>query len=147
MPNVPGVRSPYVKTGKFFYLARMLDKMRVHAAGHLPPEYVANLGDGSNPNGFDSRLCRFLRVEYADVRARVLAGETDEAILAWALAGAQRTEEECDVWNAFLSKRGWRDERTTALAKMAADSGLTGKPIATFFDYFDYDEGRVPPTA
>ena len=145
MPTIPGLRSPYVKIGKYFYFARMLDKIRLHAAGKLPAEYQANLGDGSNPNGFDGRLCRFLRVNYDEVRRRALAGETDEAILAWALGASGRSEEEGDIWNAYLSKRGWRDERTAALQKMAADSGLAGRPIATFFDYFDYDEGRVPP--
>jgi hypothetical protein len=144
MPNVPGVRSPYIKVGKFFYFARMLDKIRVHAAGQLPPEYSANLGD-QNPNGFDGRLCRFLRASYDDIRRRTLAGETDEAILAAAIAASGRSEEECDIWNAYLSKRGWRDERSAALRKIAADSGLAGKPIETMFDYFDYDEGRVPP--
>jgi Domain of unknown function (DUF5069) len=145
MPNVPGVRSPYVKIGKFFYFARMLDKIRAHAAGQLPPEYQGNLGDGSNPNGFDGRLCRFLRTSYDEIKRRALAGEADEAILTAVLAASGRSEEECDIWNAYLSKRGWRDERTAALQQMAADSGLADKPIATFFDYFDYDEGRQPP--
>jgi gluconokinase len=144
MPNVPGVRSPYVKVGRFYYFGRMLDKIRVHAAGGLPPEYQANLG-GRNPNGFDARLCRFLRADYEDLRRRALAGEPDEAILAAVVAASGRSEEECDIWNAYLSKRGWRDERSAALRQLAADSGLADRPIATFFDYFDYDEGRVPP--
>ncbi len=144
MPHVPGLRSPSVKTGKFFYFARMLDKIRLHAAGRLPPEYQANLGE-SNPNGFDARLCRFLRACYDEIRRRALAGETDEAVLAAVLAASGRTEEEFEIWNTFLRKRGWRDERSAALRQMAADSGLQEKPIATFFDYFDYDEGREPP--
>jgi Domain of unknown function (DUF5069) len=144
MPNLPGVRSPYVKIGKFFYFARMLDKIRAQAAGQLPPEYQANLGE-ANPNGFDARLCRFLRASYDEIKRRALAGETDEAILAAVLAASGRSEEEGDIWNAYLSKRGWRDERSAALRKMAVDSGLAEKPIATFFDYFDYDEGRQPP--
>ena len=69
MPSIPGLRSPYAKVGQFVYFGRMLDKIRLHADGRLPADYVANLGDG-----FDARCCRFLRVSYADLRARALQG-------------------------------------------------------------------------
>ena len=45
MPAIPGLRSPYAKIGRLVYFGRMLDKIRLHAAGQLPPDYVANLGD------------------------------------------------------------------------------------------------------
>src|SRR5688572_6134665 len=46
MPHVPGLRSCYAKVGRLVYFGRMLDKLRLHAAGQLPAEYVNNLGDG-----------------------------------------------------------------------------------------------------
>ena len=64
MPHIPGLRSPYLKVGRLVYFGRMLDKIRLHAAGKLPPEYVANLGD-SSPGVFDTRCCSFLRVKFA----------------------------------------------------------------------------------
>ncbi len=35
MPSVPGLRSPYAKVGRLVYFGRMLDKIRLHAAGRL----------------------------------------------------------------------------------------------------------------
>ena len=144
MPHVPGLRSVYAKVGRFIYFGRMLDKIRLHAAGKLPADYIANLGDGQ-ANVLDGRCCRFLGVSYADLKARTLQGGTDEEILAWAEArGTTRTDEECHMWNRFILKLGWRDERSHVLPQRIADSGLTGKPIDTIIDHIEYDEGRDP---
>lgn len=40
--KVPGIRSSYEKVGGIVYFGRMLDKIRLHAAGQLPDGY--NLG-------------------------------------------------------------------------------------------------------
>ncbi len=143
MPSIPGLRSPYAKVGRLVYFGRMLDKIRLHAAGRLPPEYVANLGDQGEPTVFDARCCRFLGVRYADLVQRTLAGGSDEEILAWAEArGAPHTDEECEIWSTFLRKRGWRDAAHGRLQQRIRESGLGDQPILTMFDYIDYDEGR-----
>lgn len=144
MPHVPGLRSVYAKTGRMIYFGRMLDKIRLHAAGKLPPEYVANLGDGK-PNQLDGRICRFLGIKYDELRDRTLAGGTEEEILAWAQArGTPRTDEECHIWNRFILKLGWRDERSSVLPERIKAAGLEGKPIETIADHIEYDEGRDP---
>jgi carbohydrate kinase (thermoresistant glucokinase family) len=126
------------------YFGRMLDKIRLHAAGKLPREYCDNLGEPRAPL-FDARCCRFLGVPYADLVARTLAGGSDEEILAWAeTRGAQRTDDECNVWNRFMIKIGWRDDRSEFLRQRIGEFGLAGKPIETFFDLLEYDEGRDP---
>ena len=143
MPHVPGLRSPYAKVGRLIYFGRMLDKIRLHAAGQLPPAYVANLGDTGHPNFFDARCCRFLGVRHADLTAQVLAGASDEAVLAWAEAhGRPHTDEECEIWNMFMSKRGWRDAGQALLQQRLKEYGLTGGTIQTMFDLLDADEGR-----
>ena len=142
MPHVPGLRSPYAKVGRLVYFGRMLDKIRLHAAGQLPNDYVANLGE-SNPRVFDGRCCRFLGIAYNDLVARTFAGGTDEEILAWAHArGTPRTDEECTVWNAFMTKLGWRDEVHERLKQRITESGLVGRGIETMFDLIEADEGR-----
>jgi Domain of unknown function (DUF5069) len=144
MPHIPGLRSCYAKVGRFVYFGRMLDKIHLHAAGKLPADYVANLGDGLI-NALDGRACRFLGVCYTDLRARALAGGTDEEVLAWAHAhGTPRTDEECHLWNRFIVKLGWRDERSAVLPQRILDAGLTGKPIETVIDHIEFDEGRDP---
>ena len=144
MPHVPGLRSCYAKVGRLIYFGRMVDKIRLNAAGQLPAEYQANLGDEQFLH-LDSRCCRFLGVAYADLRERTLAGGGDEAILAWAHErGTPRTDEECHVWNRFILKLGWRDERSHVLPQRIRDAGLSDKPIETIVDHIEYDEGRDP---
>ena len=138
---IPGLRSPYETTGGIVYFGRMLDKIRLHAAGQLPvADYAANLG-----KGFDNRCCSFLRVAYDELKARVLAGDLNDAqLLDWCQAkGGSRTDEECEIWNGFMIKRGWRDAAAPMLAKRITESGLESAPIMTMFDYLDYDEGRA----
>lgn len=140
MPLVPGLRSPYIKVGRIVYFGRMLDKIRLHASGALPAaDYAANLG-----KGFDNRCCNFLRIKYDDLKARTLAGQpSDEQLIAWAHEqGGPRTDEECEIWNGFMMKRGWRDAGAEVLAQRIRESHLEGKPVMTMFDYLDYDEGR-----
>lgn len=144
MPHVPGLRSVYAKVGRLVYFGRMLDKIRLHAAGKLPEEYVANLGDAQQ-NVLDGRCCRFLGVPHAAIRERTLAGGTDEEILAWVHArGTPHTDEECHIWNRFILKLGWRDERSAVLPERIRASGLEGKTIETIIDHIEYDEGRDP---
>jgi gluconokinase len=122
----------------------MLDKIRLHAQGKLPADYVPLLGDAQFYT-LDGRCCRFLGVKYADIQRRALEGGTDEDILAWIQAhGTVRTDEECHMWNRFIAKLGWRDERSAVLPQRIQDSGLTGKPIDTIIDHIEYDEGRDP---
>lgn len=79
------------------------------------------------------------------MKERTLAGGTDEDILTWVHAqGAARTDEECHVWNRFIAKLGWRDERSAVLPQRILDSGLAGKPIETLIDHIEYDEGCDP---
>ena len=144
MPHVPGLRSCYAKVGRLVYFGRMLDKIRLHAAGKLPADYQANLGD-EKFLVLDGRTCRFLGVRYADLRDRALAGGTDDEVLAWAQAnGTPRTDEECHMRNRFILKLGWRDERSAMLPQRIIDAGLTGKPIETIIDHIEFDEGRDP---
>jgi gluconokinase len=137
-------RSAYDRTGGIVYFARMLHKIRVHAAGTLRTDYHANLG-----SGFDGRCCRFLGVDYAALRDRVRAGGTDDEVLAWCFEqGGRRTDEQILIWNKFMLKRGWRDEddgATQELERYKATSGLAHRTdILTFFDYYEVDEGRSP---
>ena len=121
----------------------MLDKIRIHAAGKLPQPYHEHLGDG-----FDGRCVRLLGVAYEDVKAHVLAGESDEAVLDWCLAnGRNPNEEEIDVWSNFMKKRGWRDDARERVEFRIKESGFESRSaeIVTMFDYIDIDEGRTPP--
>jgi hypothetical protein len=141
--KIPGLRSSYEKVGGLFFFGRMLDKIRLHAAGRLPPGY--NLGD-AEPRFFDGRCTRFLHVKYDRLVERVLAGGTDEEILAWCLAHGRRpTDEEIETWNGFLAKRGWRDDSSERLVAARESHGLGHRTdLLTWFDLQDADEERPP---
>jgi Domain of unknown function (DUF5069) len=134
--------SPYQQLGGMVYLPRMLDKIRLRQRGELPPEYFANFG-----TAYDGRFCRFTRIDHAALCAEVATGKSDEDLLAWIHAnGRDLNAEDILIWNAFLSKRGWRDEVSAELEDFKAASGLAHrKDLVTFFDYFEADEGRTPP--
>ena len=142
--NVPGLRSPRVKIGGLCYFGRMLDKIRLHAAGQLPAEFQKNLG-----TGFDGRALSFLWIEYPALAERVKQGGSDEAILEWCFAqGRKPSEEEMEIWNEFMRKRGWNDEATPTLLGRKKESGFEKRAdIETMFNYIDADEGRDPSAA
>ncbi len=126
------------------YFARMLDKIRLQAAGKLPAGYL--VGDDQDPTWFDGRICRFLGVRHSKVREWTLAGLGDNEVLERCFQeGRKPNDEEVLIFNSFLSKRGWRDPATTGLEKEIAESGLGDRrDIRTFFDLQDAEEGREP---
>jgi hypothetical protein len=139
-----GLRSPSQQVNELVYFGRMLDKIRLHAQGKLPEGWQAMRGTPS-PNTFDARCCRFLGIDYATIEAETLKGKTDEELLAWAFRnGRKPTDEEIEIWNAFMMKRGWRDASTQRLHERLAEIGLPPGTVETMFEFIDLDEGRPP---
>lgn len=139
---IPGLRSPKDTVEGLVYFGRMVDKIRLSAAGALPPEWEAARGF-AYPNTFDARCCRFLKIDYAALEAEVRKGGSDAEVLAWAFAQGRRPgEEEIEVWNAFMIKRGWRDAGTQRLHERLAEIGLPPGTVETMFEFIDVDEGR-----
>jgi gluconokinase len=139
---IPGLRSPYEQVGGIVHFGRMLDKIRLHHAGRLPPAWVEPLG---SVRGFDGRCCRFLKIDYAALTAETLRGGDDAALLAWAFAhGRQPGEEDIEVWNGFMMKYGWRDKMVDRLHFRLGELGLPPDTVLTMFDFIEIDEGRPP---
>lgn len=145
---ISGLRSPFDQVGGLVYFGRMLDKIRLAAAGKLPEGWQAARGPQS-PTSFDARCCRFLQIDYPALEAETLKGEkSDEELLAWAYANGRRPrEDEIEVWNAFMTKRGWRDAGTQRLHERLAEIGLPPGTVETMFEFIDLDEGRRQPPA
>jgi gluconokinase len=140
---IPGLRSPHDTVGGLVYFGRMLDKIRLHAAGALPADWQAMRGSGTKGT-FDWRCCEFLQLDYAALETETLKGDKDDAaLLEWAFQHGRRpSEQEIEVWNAFMTKRGWRDAGTPILHKRLADIGLPPGTVETMFEFLDLDEGR-----
>lgn len=133
-------RSPKDQVGGIVYLGRMLDKIRLMAAGELHPELHANLG-----KGFDERIMTFLGVDYNAICARTLQGGTDDEVLEWCCQNGKRpNEEQIEIWNGFMTKRGWNDELSETLIRRKKESSFENRDdIQTMFAYIDADEGRA----
>ena len=140
---IPGLRGPSETVGGIVYFGRMLDKIRLAAAGKLPQGWQPMRGavNGS----FDWRCCEFLKIDYADVATETLKDDkTDAELLAWCFkSGSEPGEHEIEIWNAFMTKRGWRDAGTQRLNERLAEIGLPQGSVETMFEYIDLDEGRL----
>ncbi|MDQ3119787.1 MAG: DUF5069 domain-containing protein [Verrucomicrobiota bacterium] len=134
-------KSPKEMTGGMMYFPRMTDKIRLHARGELGSDYHQNLGAEQTGDGM---CCNLLRVDYAALKERVLAGGSDEEILEWCFATGRRLNS-CDVmvWNGFISKLGWNDFATSFLEQMKEQNGIAHRTdVLTVPDLIDLDEQR-----
>jgi hypothetical protein len=121
------------------YFPRMCDKIRKMDAGTLHPDFHGNLGIG-----MDLWICQFLGVDYEELKARVLAGASDEEALAWAREnGVTRPDYEHAWFSAYMKTRGFRDDLAERLAARKKEDPRTDRDdILTFMDYIEVDEGR-----
>src|ERR1700682_1947733 len=129
-------KSPKEVTGGMMWFPRMLDKIRMHARGELGEDYHSRLG---KTRAADGMCLNFLRMNYSDLRDRILAGGSDEEILDWCYEKGRRlNESDLRVWNGFISKLGWNDFATPMLEKQKI--GITHRTdIVTIPELIDLD--------
>jgi gluconokinase len=140
---IAGLRGPSAQINGLVYFGRMLDKIRLAAAGKLPEGWQAARGVNMKTS-FDARCCAFLHIEYDALEKEALRGGTDEQLLEWAFQQGRRpAADEIEIWNAFMTKRGWRDAGTERLNERLAEIGLPPGTVQTMFDFIDLDEGRL----
>jgi len=137
--NIPGLRAADETVADIVHFGRMLDKIRLQTAGTLPEGYF--LGD-EDSTWWDSRCCRFLKVTYTELATQVREGIDDEAALEWCFThGRKPKPEDVQFWNAFILKRGWRDESTSGLQTDKEASGLGDRDdILTYVELFKAEE-------
>ena len=134
-------KSALEKAGGMAYFPRLLDKIRLHAQGKLPPAYHSDLGKGA-----DGWCAQFLRVDYDELKQRVLAGGMDGEILQWCFEhGRQLDANDLNIWNGYITKVGWRDAASARLEQVKAETGLAHRTdLVTMADFFEVNEGREP---
>jgi len=139
---IPGLRGPAEQVKGLVYFGRMLDKIRLASQGKLPEGWREMRG-AAKPGTFDARCCRFLGIDYTALEKETLKGRSDEELLEWAFKnGSRPNEEQIEIWNAFMTKRGWRDAGTQRLHERLAEIGLPPSAAETMFEFIDIDEGR-----
>lgn len=137
MSSLTFPKSGYETVGGLVFFARMLDKIRLNAAGQLAADY--NLG-----KGLDTRMCRFLNVGYDAVAAKASEEKDDAVVLEWCFTQGRRpSEDDVLYFNAYMTKRGWRDESADKIKESKAKRGWSDRDdIQTTLDLQDADEGR-----
>lgn len=92
----------------------------------------------------DARICTFLTLDYDHIVAVALSEPEDLRALERCFEQGRRpSEEEILVFNAFMTKRGWRDEQSDDIRQRKIKLGLGHRDdLQTCFDIHDADEGR-----
>ncbi len=83
-------------------------------------------------------------MSYSDLAAKVREGVTDEEALNWCFSkGRKPSDEEIEIWNEFMRKRGWNDVGSEMVAQRKRESNLADRDdILTMFDYIVADEAQ-----
>lgn len=138
-------RSPKALLGGIAHLGRFIDKIRLRHAGRIQDYNYITVG-------FDKYLIDFLGIDAKAFELRVLAGGTDEELLAWVKArGKQVTEGEVRLFSENLLKSQPKDEAARQgfegrLQEIATKRGVSVSslpPVSTWADAIELDEGRV----
>jgi Domain of unknown function (DUF5069) len=138
-------RSPKALLGGIAHLGRFIDKIRLRGAGQIQDYNYVTVG-------FDKYLVDFLKIDSKAFELRVLAGGTDEELLAWVVVhGKPLTPEEIEQWSQDLLVSGPKDDATRQrfhgrLQDVATKRGVSVSslpPVSTWTDVIELDEERL----
>jgi hypothetical protein len=134
-------RSPRETMAGWHYLPRYIDKIRLHLAGKLHPDYTENLG-----KGFDGFWLKAAGLTHEPFVAVVKNSITDGEVCDWVCHHVKRSDaEKAAHWKDVLSRPLANDEAACARFKMRKEqSGIAHRnDIQNFVDYIDADEKRI----
>lgn len=138
-------RSPKVLLGGIAHLGRFIDKIRLRHAGKIQDYNYITVG-------FDKYLIDFLQIDAKAFEQRVLAGGSDDELLAWVQAnGRKRSEQEVAQWSQGLLAGGPKDDaarqrfqgRVQDIATKRGVPVTSLPPVTTWADVIELDEGRM----
>lgn len=141
MPEIIYPRSPRETMCGWTYLPRLIDKIRLHLAGRLHPDYQGNFG-----RGFDALWLETAGVSLEDLTEVVRKSITDGEVADWV---AQHVRMDDAVKRAhherLLSSPPPDDTPAQARLNLRKEqAGLAHRDdIRTFVDLIDVDEKRL----
>jgi hypothetical protein len=138
-------RSPKALLGGIAHLGRFIDKIRLRYEGKIQDYNYITVG-------FDQYLIDFLQIDPKVFERRVLAGGTDDELLAWVKANSRKpSEQEIVQWSQGLLSSGPKDDaarqrfqgrlQEVATKRAVAVSSLPS--VSTWADVIELDEGRL----
>lgn len=138
-------RSPKALLGGIAHLGRFIDKVRLRHAGQIQDYNYITVG-------FDKYLIDFLQIDAKAFEQQVLAGESDEKLLAWVKAnGRAHSDEEIAQWSRGLLTGGPKDDaakqrfqkRVQDIATKRGVSLASLPQVTTWADVIELDEDRM----
>ena len=102
--------------------------------------------------GFDKYLIDFLQIDPKAFEQRVLAGGTDEELLAWVKTNSRKpSDQEISEWSQGLLSSGPKDDaaqqrfqgRVQDIATKRGVLVASLPPVSTWADVIELDEGRL----
>ncbi len=133
-------RSPREMMSGWVYLPRFVDKIRLHLAGQLSPEYANNF-----TQGFDAKWLEAAGLTAERLIEMVRSTITDGQVADWVRCNVRKSDAEKKAFADFILNRGNdTDESRARLAQRKAETGLAHRhDIRTFVDMIDADEKRL----
>lgn len=138
-------RSPKALLGGIAHLGRFIDKIRLRHDGKIQEYNYITVG-------FDKYLIDFLQMDPKAFEQRVLAGGTDEELLAWVRANSRKpSDQDIAQWSQELLSSGPKDDaarqrfqgRLDEIAKKRAVPVSSLPLVSTWADVIELDEGRM----
>lgn len=139
--HVISPRSPLESMDGWVHLPRLIDKIRLHAAGKLGADYQGNL----MTTGFDAKWLEVAEVQGDEFRALVEKSVCDGEICDWIRKHVRKSERVKEAFKEHVITYGREGEDLRAkLQKRKEESGIGDRAdIQCFVDYIDADEGRI----
>jgi hypothetical protein len=134
-------RSPRETICGWMHLPRYIDKIRLHFAGKLHPDYQPNLG-----KGFDGAWLKAAGLTHEEFLEVVKGTITDGQIADWVLKNVKRTDADKKAHaDGMLNYPKADDADGQARLKMRKEQAGLGHrdDIKTFVDFIDADEKRL----
>ena len=138
-------RSPKVLLGGIAHLGRFIDKVKLRNAGKIQDYNYITVG-------FDKYLIDFLQIDPNAFEQQVLAGGSDEALLAWVTThGRKHSDQEIAEWSKGILTGGPKDDAAKQRFQGRVQDIATkrGVPLAslphvtTWADVIELDEERM----
>jgi len=122
------------------YLPRFVDKIRLHLAGKLHPEYQENF-----TKGFDGAWLKASGVSADEIIEVVKNSITDGQVCDWVRKNVKKNDAEKLAFRVHIFNRGTEDDELRARLKMRKEqAGLAHRDdIKVFVDFIDADEKRL----
>lgn len=140
MSDIIYPRSPREIMSGWAYLPRFVDKIRLHLAGKLHPDYQDNFC-----KGFDATWMKAAGVTADQFIAVVRNTITDGEVADWVLKNINKTEAEKAAHRDHILNYGRTGDDVRARLKMRKEqAGIAHRDdIQTFVDFIDADEKRL----